>query len=536
MSMTNANFQPRRFFKSGGTVSREQLDRLSRSANIVINGDARLSTDFGRGTKIEIGVATGDYPFRIRRATKTTIEVTPGEFQVGGTPIRCAAQETLTCSAASTRYYVLAGWRDESQEYDIWVSDATEHGVADDPAYFGALPDRWQYVVIGLVDTDDGGVENDVAIESVTQLWRGGNFPDPREMLPFRVTWAGWLVEDEVEYVVYRVQGGTWTRNGETLTMECDAGESYYTIKQETAEPGKIYVQLQDADGNPDPETPTKLVALASTEISDFSATRLLADMWYVNPYYPAVQYWMGNIVDITAEGVETDDSSIRWRTDDNDRRHLEVKGWRYDYSYPTPLSASFADDDALLLRPKNTTLDEPPGEQTASAKYILMSTLVDALYADIIADIEDPEGDIRAVLEIIVGGIVEYLLENADHGMLGGLDDDDHEQYLLLSGDTERNVMSGVIADGMQELVINPAGRSLHGYNSAETDISATTLNWTKRMAPIADAETEHSLDDTDLASLKADTEAALDALGEKINDMLAVFRQYMQIEEEEV
>jgi len=63
MSMTNANFQPRRFFKSGGTVSREQLDRLSRSANIVINGDARLSTDFGRGTKIEITGGGGSAVF-----------------------------------------------------------------------------------------------------------------------------------------------------------------------------------------------------------------------------------------------------------------------------------------------------------------------------------------------------------------------------------------------------------------------------------------------------------------------------------------
>jgi hypothetical protein len=75
MTMTNANYSPKRFYKSGGTIPREEIDRLGRTANISVTGAARLSTDFGRGMKIMLPGASGEssYPWKIVKASADSV-------------------------------------------------------------------------------------------------------------------------------------------------------------------------------------------------------------------------------------------------------------------------------------------------------------------------------------------------------------------------------------------------------------------------------------------------------------------------------
>jgi hypothetical protein len=65
-------------------------------------------------------------------------------------------------------------------------------------------------------------------------------------------------------------------------------------------------------------------------------------------------------------------------------------------------------------------------------------------------------------------------------------------------------------------------------GRKAYEPDGETESFDWNEQQPHIADAETEHALDDTSLATLKADTEAALDAMGALVNELRDALRAY--------
>ena len=207
------------------------------------------------------------------------------------------------------------------------------------------------------------------------------------------------------------------------------------------------------------------------------------------------------------------------------------IKNWNYEQELPDNTISAIADADFVVIRPRNVDADgnspaeRDPTSTDADPAFIQWDTLLAQIAADLIAGPWDGSPG-----NTIPGGSIDPDIQTfIDHGNLNGLDDDDHNgpnyPYILASGNSTRNSMSGVLGDaaGTPKASLSPNARV--GY---ATDGTTPSLDWNTRNAHIVDASTTHTLTDASETVDRSEIEGMLNDLGTKLNLVLASLEAY--------
>jgi len=267
-----------------------------------------------------------------------------------------------------------------------------------------------------------------------------------------------------------------------------------------------------------------------------------------------------GNYTSIIAEGyvLDPDDHTIVIRdvtapSQPTVADQTAIKNWDYEDAAPGSVKTSFDTDDYLAVRQTN---DQSGADRITTAQadpiFVTWGNTVSEMATDLV-DAGGPWGG---------GGAPWEDASAIDHGDLAGLSDHDHDQYWnngsgnagtagavddaytqnhgasignttpakVIDLDNERLQdadLGTIIVDWKLAYLYDTTGSysvKFHARECLESDGNTVSFDWSARQAHIEDASVAHAVTDF------AETNAALDVLGAKINALIAVFEAYKQ------